>query len=88
LYSAIERECEGVGFVRESRGFHPHLTIARIRQPKGAADLARLHLSLGFAPISFLVNEFVLFKSDIGSTGSSFTTLSHHIFRQNSIEVS
>ncbi|MDX6710978.1 MAG: 2,3-cyclic 3-phosphodiesterase [Blastocatellia bacterium] len=88
LYSAIERECEGVGFVRDSRVFHPHLTIARIRQPQGAADLARLHLSLGFAPISFLVNEFVLIKSDIGSTGSSYKTLSHHIFRQNSIETS
>ncbi len=86
LYAAIERECEGVGLVRDSRRFHPHLTIARIRQPKGATDLARLHLSLGFAPISFLVNEFVLIKSNPGSTGSSYTTLSHHNFRQNSIE--
>src|SRR5882724_8827799 len=40
---ALENECAQAGFPREPRPFHPHLTVARLRQPAGARGLADLH---------------------------------------------
>jgi RNA 2',3'-cyclic 3'-phosphodiesterase len=60
LHEAIEREVGRLGFPREGRPFHPHLTIARLRQPQGARALADLHERSGFPPM--LVNV----KDDLG----------------------
>ena len=51
LFEAIEREVGRLDFPREGRAFHPHLTIARLRQPQGARALAELHEGSGFAPM-------------------------------------
>src|ERR1051325_888630 len=45
----LEEECAAHGFNRDARGYHPHLTIARIRKPQGAKDLATAHMALNFA---------------------------------------
>ncbi|HVF42197.1 MAG TPA: RNA 2',3'-cyclic phosphodiesterase, partial [Pyrinomonadaceae bacterium] len=36
MRSALETECAAAGFPRESRAFKPHLTLARVRSPRGA----------------------------------------------------
>jgi RNA 2',3'-cyclic 3'-phosphodiesterase len=78
LYSAIEEELAAAGFARESRPFHPHLTIARLRHSQGARQLAELHKKMGFAPISFGVSEVVVFKSELFKDGSKHTAISRH----------
>lgn len=78
LQQSLEHECAAAGFKREERPFHPHITIARLRQPAGARQLAQLHLELGFPAMEMTVNELVLMKSELGPGGSSYTALSHH----------
>jgi RNA 2',3'-cyclic 3'-phosphodiesterase len=78
LHDAIENELAEVGFTRESRPFHPHLTIARLRHSQGARQLTELHRSLGFAPIAFDVSEVVVFSSELLKQGSKHTAISRH----------
>lgn len=78
LQSNLEEECAAAGFAREERPFHPHLTLARIRAPQGARELARLHRETGFAAIEFPVTELVVMRSELGAGGSRYTEISRH----------
>jgi 2'-5' RNA ligase len=78
LYQAIEDECAQVGFKRDERKFHPHLTIARLRHPAGARDLANLHQATQFEPIALKVNSVCLIRSELSSSGSRYTVVARH----------
>lgn len=76
MQRSLETECAAVGFPRESRAFKPHLTLARVRSPHGAHELAAAHRELPFAPQRFTVSELVLMRSELGPGGSRYTPLS------------
>jgi len=38
LHNTIEREMEDLGFPREPRPFHPHLTVARLAEARGSFE--------------------------------------------------
>ncbi len=78
LRSSLERECERLGFAREERSFHPHLTIARLRSTNGARSLARLHIERGFDSYPVKVTEASVIRSELLSEGSRYTTLDRH----------
>jgi 2'-5' RNA ligase len=78
LQLKLEDECERVGFGREARPFHPHLTIARLRRPEGARRLAALHQDNGFAPIEVSVDDLIVMQSHLGPGGSRYTELARH----------
>ena len=78
LHAGIEKELAEAGFAADSRPFRPHLTIARLRHPQGARQLAELHNSLGFPPIEFDVSEVAVFKSELLTQGSKHTAISRH----------
>jgi 2'-5' RNA ligase len=83
LQRGLEGECEGEGFPREARVFHPHLTIARLRcKPEDARSLAALHLEKGFAPAEVFVEALLLIESKLGPAGSRYTELSRHTLGQ------
>jgi 2'-5' RNA ligase len=81
LHEALEQACATVGFPREDRPFHPHVTIARIRQKAGARELQLMHQEFPFQPNTFEVPELVLVKSDFGPGGSRYTHMSRHPLR-------
>ena len=81
LHSHLEEECERAGFAREERPFRPHVSIARIRAPQAARQLARLHQEIGFEAIDFRVTELVVMQSDLGTGGSRYTEISRHRFK-------
>src|SRR5437764_12754653 len=62
LYRSLEDECAAAGFPREPRPFKPHLTVARIRTPHGARELAAAHRETSFEPQNFTVLELVLMR--------------------------
>lgn len=78
IRGAIEQVCDGVGFLRETKPFSPHVTLARIKAGEhhvggalvtcGALDRP---LSLG----SLAVESVVLMKSELKPTGSVYTKL-------------
>jgi RNA 2',3'-cyclic 3'-phosphodiesterase len=78
LNQRLETECAAQGFAREQRDFRPHLTIARVRQPAAAVELADAHQQMGFPPLKFEANELVVIRSELSGAGSRYTNISRH----------
>jgi RNA 2',3'-cyclic 3'-phosphodiesterase len=79
LYERLDEECAAVGFPKETRPFHPHLTLARIRHAANARALAAAHRALDFAPGEFEVSGLLVMRSELGNEGSKYTTVSSHL---------
>jgi len=78
LQKRFDDECAAAGFPKEDRAYHPHLTIARLRNPEAARRLADTHLQTPFEPIAVKVNEVIIFRSELSSKGARYTPISHH----------
>jgi RNA 2',3'-cyclic 3'-phosphodiesterase len=78
LHRRLEDECVAAGFPREARPFNPHLTLARVRAPRDARDLAAAHRETHFAPQTFTISELLVIRSELGPGGSRYTTVSQH----------
>lgn len=78
IHGAIEQVCDGLSFLRETRPFSPHLTLARIKigeRQVGVAlaksDALNRPLSLG----QLAVDSVSLMQSELKPTGSVYTKL-------------
>jgi len=71
--SRIETACEGLGFAREKRGFHPHVTLARLRETRAVKELV-LPLSEQMFSDS-RCDGVTLFESETKSSGSVYREL-------------
>ena len=78
LHARLEAESARAGFAKEGRAFHPHLTIARLRQPADARGLAAAHLQMEFEPVEIAVSELLVIRSELSSEGSKYTVVSRH----------
>jgi 2'-5' RNA ligase len=65
---------EALGFPRETRAFHPHVTLGRSRGPDGA-EVMRRALSELAAPSTgnMTVEQVVLFESQLSPQGARYT---------------
>ena len=72
LQQRVETALVRAGLPPEGRKFHPHVTLARLRD----APLGRVERFLaehgGYASLPFPVNEFVLFSSHLGGEGAVY----------------
>jgi 2'-5' RNA ligase len=76
LAVSVEKEFTFEGFLPEPRPFSPHLTLARVKEPRSARDaavFASAHSS--FDGESFEVKELVLYQSVLGPSGAAHTPL-------------
>lgn len=80
LQRRLEKECAAENFAREARPFHPHLTVARLRAPKDAKELAARHAAMGFETQPFACAELLTMQSQLSQRGSLYTILSRHKF--------
>ena len=78
LQRRFDNECERKGFEREARAFNPHLTLARLRGPRGARALADKHKQIRFEPSDVEVNRLVVFRSQLSPKGSRYSIISEH----------
>jgi len=84
LYERIEAEMEGVGFQRETRKFHPHLTLGRVRSPRGQEKLLPFFESWKDREVGFFVaRELIMFKSTLLPGGAEYSRLRSVPFGQN-----
>jgi 2'-5' RNA ligase len=81
LQSQLDERLAALGFEREARAFHPHLTIGRIKSPKGAQTLLARAIAYHLPALSFLAREIVLFRSQLHPAGAHYTPLSKAQFR-------
>jgi len=65
-----------IGYVPEKRTFTPHLTLGRIREP----DDARFIQGCSFTSSVLLVDQLILFKSELQPTGPVYTKISSFPF--------
>jgi 2'-5' RNA ligase len=79
LAEAMEAATETLGFAREGRAFSPHLTLGRVRQEAGSADvkaLGRLIEATHVGEIACWTAESVsLMRSDLRPDGARYTCL-------------
>ncbi len=78
LHNQIEDECAAEGFEKEDRAYRPHLTVARIRNPKGARHLIDAHKQMNFETVPVETKELILFRSELSPKGSRYTAISKH----------
>jgi RNA 2',3'-cyclic 3'-phosphodiesterase len=73
LQDRLERRAEAIGFAPEGAPYHPHLTLGRVREghrlPAGALE----QLQAGYRPVSFLVEQLVLYESVAGRGAPRYT---------------
>ena len=73
LFTRVERGLVSAGFDREERSFHPHLTIARVKEPATGAEAFR-ELSTAELPAeSFRVDRITVFRSELDRAGAIYT---------------
>lgn len=73
IAAAVEAGAEALGYAREQRSFKPHITLARLREPKNAHgwfDAAALE---PVGDVAF--TALVLFESTLGANGAVHTPL-------------
>jgi RNA 2',3'-cyclic 3'-phosphodiesterase len=74
----LENEFAGIGLLKEEREFRPHLTIARIRRPEKVKDLGQVHLNSEVRRENVVLDNLVLFRSELSKQGSTYTPVSRH----------
>jgi len=78
IHGAIEQACEGLSFLRETRPFSPHLTLARIKVGERHVGVVLAKTGVLDRPLSLgslVVEAVVLMKSELKPTGSVYTKL-------------
>ena len=76
IASRLEASCRELGFEPEGRAFKPHLTLARIKDPKASSSailLAERYSSSEFGSVK--VDKILLKKSVLGPQGPTYTTV-------------
>jgi 2'-5' RNA ligase len=78
VHRSIEEVCGKFGFTPETKSFHPHLTLARIKEGERYVGNALARSGMMDGPVvlgSLAVEAVVLMKSDLRPTGSVYTRL-------------
>jgi 2'-5' RNA ligase len=76
LYKNIEEELHKIGFEKERRPFHPHLTLIRVKSRDEGRRLAGLVKDIkSGTETTFSTNEFILFKSKLSPRGAEHSAL-------------
>lgn len=78
LHQTLDAECAKVGFAGEQRPFHPHLTIARLREPQGSRQLTTMHKEIEFDRETVLASDLALIRSELHSAGARHTIVARH----------
>jgi 2'-5' RNA ligase len=76
LAGAIDQKLEPLGIARETHGYTPHLTLARLNPPAISEEMRDV-VSRAFAQEfgTVQVSEFQLMESKLKSSGAEYTTL-------------
>ncbi len=71
----VESACRECGFGKADKPFSAHLTIGRIKNPRGLEPFIEHISKIKFESDSFDVSEVVVFKSDLSPRGPTYTAL-------------
>ena len=76
LAASVEDALAQLGFPREDRPFSPHITLARVREPRRSPELAEaLGVTSGRRFGQVAVPDIALMRSDLSPRGARYSTL-------------
>lgn len=78
LDDELERRYAKRGFKKESRLYHPHLTVARLRSPVPISETIETAAGKWLEETSFSIPEIVLYRSHLSPKGARYEPLSRH----------
>ena len=82
VQQTIDTRLTSLGFTAEKRTFSPHLTLGRIKSPKGRRTVSERLKTMGKCECGTLdVKEIFLFKSDLKPSGAVYTKLKSFVLR-------
>jgi RNA 2',3'-cyclic 3'-phosphodiesterase len=82
LAQAVGEAMAGLGFPREARTYHPHVTIARLREPRAIRDVVLPMAEQMFGDTK--IDAITLFESETKSSGSVYRELEKISFQRPS----
>jgi 2'-5' RNA ligase len=76
VQAASESAARSCGLSAETKPFHPHVTLARIKDPRNAAALVdAIHATSAFDAGAFDVSHVSLFSSELTPRGAIYTRI-------------
>ncbi|HVL33532.1 MAG TPA: 2'-5' RNA ligase family protein, partial [Actinomycetota bacterium] len=78
LAVAVAEALEAIGFPREERTFHPHITVARLRAPE------RVSIGVDVPAMRFSVDRVTLYESRLGRV-PQYEALATFPFRRDGV---
>ena len=75
LQKAIDRNLSKLGFPREKKRFHPHLTVGRVKLLAPRSELPERFGSFVFNAIEWKAEEVRVLKSELRSSGAVYSVL-------------
>ena len=83
LAKRIEAAMTGIGYAAETRPYHPHVTLARLRETRPLKDVVLPVAEQMFGDTR--IDAISLFESETKSSGSVYTEISRIDFKQAAI---
>lgn len=83
LQADLEQAMEELGFEHEERGFSPHLTLARIKDPMGKQRMTEALMSYKIESQPVRVTEAVLIRSHLSEDGAHYEPLARFPLKTN-----
>ncbi len=83
LANLIEEKLVSLGIEKESRAFHPHLTLARVKFLKDKSSVRNAFASLKVSPVEMTATKVTLFQSTLTREGAIYTALHEAEFTKN-----
>jgi RNA 2',3'-cyclic 3'-phosphodiesterase len=81
LFDAIETEMSQLGFERERREFHPHVTLGRVKGTRRIGELLEMMETITFDHPPVVINEIELVKSTLKPGGSEYSLVARVALR-------
>lgn len=73
LQREVEQGMAEIGFPEEKRSFSPHLTIGRVRNPRGIETAVQQFMEYPFPEYSIPVNALLVMKSELRREGARYS---------------
>jgi 2'-5' RNA ligase len=83
LVTAVHDGLDPLGFPRDEKEFHPHITMARAKYPQKKTPDISSFLNTTYDPIPFRIEKIQFISSELFPNGPVYTILGTHFFGNN-----
>ena len=83
LFNEIQSSLKSLGFYKDDKLFHPHITLGRSKYPQKRTPDISSFLIETYDPIPFRVEKIQFISSELFPNGPVYTILSTHFFEKN-----